>query len=399
MRVQQPAASWLTARVRAVLLVAALALGWAAIYADRTLLYPLLPLIGSEFHLTGTQQGAIASTYFLTYLALQIPSGILGDRFGLKRVLIPMYLIAGVGLLAVGLLSFHYGLLLAFIALHGFGGGAYYSCSYGLTVGSVPQERRGLSSAVLTSGAGLGVALGLSIAGVLYGVSGSWRLPFTLMGMVTLLLVPVFWALLKGSTQVPQPLGGFRRALGSWRFLAINLAFFFVLYAHWVVLTWGPSFLFREKGVSLNQAGLFTAVVAFPMMLGALLWGRLSDQVSKKRVVLVVVPLSALAILGVASFQGVGLLLSGLAFYGFTGALSLNPLFVAWTGSHALASGKVGLGTAIGVLNTFAMGSSLVAPVVSGWVLDVTGSLRWAFYLAALLSLVGMAFALAARER
>ena len=67
------------------LIVASLALGWAVLYLDRSVLFPLLPAIGDEFYLTGTQRGAITNCYFITYVLMQIPTGVLGDRLGLTR--------------------------------------------------------------------------------------------------------------------------------------------------------------------------------------------------------------------------------------------------------------------------------------------------------------------------
>jgi hypothetical protein len=41
-------------------IVALFSLGWAVIYADRAVLYPLLPIIDDELNLTNVQAGAIA---------------------------------------------------------------------------------------------------------------------------------------------------------------------------------------------------------------------------------------------------------------------------------------------------------------------------------------------------
>jgi MFS family permease len=165
--IHRPAAvAALPTRTLATVLV--LALGWVFLYLDRTTLYPLLPVIGAEFRLSGVQQGAIASLYFLVYVAMQVPSGLLGDRFGLKRVLMVMYTLAGLGVVGVGLLARSYPLLLLFVAVHAVGAGAYYSTSYGITVSSVSPQRRGLASAIVTVGMASGMALGLALPGVLY---------------------------------------------------------------------------------------------------------------------------------------------------------------------------------------------------------------------------------------
>lgn len=58
-------------------------------------------------------------------------------------------------------------------------------------------------------------------------------------------------------------------------------------------------------------------------------------------------------------------------------------------GEHATSINKEALGTATGIFNFCGMLSAVVAPVVSGFILDITDSLVSAFYFAALLSLLG----------
>lgn len=60
-------------------------LGWVAIYAGRTVLNPIMPMIQTEFGLSKTELGMISSLFFLAYTTLQIPAGILGDKIGRKK--------------------------------------------------------------------------------------------------------------------------------------------------------------------------------------------------------------------------------------------------------------------------------------------------------------------------
>lgn len=382
------------------LLITALAMGWVMVYANRLLLPPLLPVIGQEFSLTGTQQGAIASTYFALYVAMQVPAGVLGDWLGLKRVLVVMYLVAGLGMLAVGLLAWNYALLLVFIGLHGMGAGAYYSGSYGLTVTSVPPERRGAGASLVSGGMTLGLALGLVLSPFLYELLDSWRLPYVVMTVPTVLLALFFIKAVRQPARVPREGSGY--GIGSFltnRNLApLCLAAFCLFYAHWVLLTWAPSFLFEERGVSLKQAGPFTAVVSLPTLAGTFLWARLSDRLGRKRVLVAVMPFAVLAVVGLATFTSTAMALACLALYGLCGGLALTPLTVSWAGDHILASRRVGIGTGIAIYNAFAVASSIVGPLLTGWVRDATGSLEGAFYVAAGVIAFGALLALLPRE-
>ncbi|MFU0764648.1 MAG: hypothetical protein ACFWTU_07560 [Leuconostoc mesenteroides] len=58
--------------------------GWIFIYADRTILNPVMPAIQSEFGLNHSQLGLISSLFFLTYTIVQMPFSTLADYFSKK---------------------------------------------------------------------------------------------------------------------------------------------------------------------------------------------------------------------------------------------------------------------------------------------------------------------------
>ncbi len=386
-------------RWRVQLIVAALALGWSVLYLDRSLLFPLLPVIADDFGLTDAQSGAISSVYFITYVFMQIPSGVLGDRFGLKRVLVVMYLIIGLGLFCIGVFSVSYLLLLLFVGIQGFGAGAYYAGSYGITISSVPPRWRGTSSSVVTSGMALGSVLGLSLSGLLYTLSESWRAPYLIMLVPTLLMAALIGVSIRGVPPAPKVQGGFAFLLRNRDFIPLCVTNFCALYAYMVIFTWGPSFLVDQHGMSITRAGLYTSVVMGASLVGALTWGRLSDRLGRKGLTLAMLTGSAAMMSVVAVVDSTPAILGAFAAYGFLGALAWNPIIVSWAGDHTFASGRVGMGTVMGVMNTVGISSAFIAPVVSGWISDTTDSLEMAFFLATAVQLVGVVAALAARER
>lgn len=82
-------------------IIALFCLGWAVVDADWTVLYPMLSVISKDFKLSGKEMGVITSTYFFFYTTAQLVSGMLGDRFGLKRVLVFFSFIAALGIAAL----------------------------------------------------------------------------------------------------------------------------------------------------------------------------------------------------------------------------------------------------------------------------------------------------------
>ncbi len=369
-------------------------LGWAVLYADRTVLYPMLAVIGSEFQLSGAQTGLITSAYFTVYVAMQIPTGMLGDRLGAKRILVAAYFLAGVGMLAVGLLASEYRFLLLLVGLHGMGAGAFYPAVYGITMATVPATMRGMSTALVSCGMSIGLALGLAISGPVYSLAQNWRIPFLVLAVPTLIIPFLFARHLRDARAGNRmSMASFTTILRNPHLMRINAALFSSMYGFWVVVTWGPTFFQTERGLGLTMSGLYLAVVAVTAIPSALFLGRLSDRIGRRRISLVVLPLSALTVWLMAYVHSQTLLLAALVIYGLVGKLAWEPVISAWVGDYAVRFHRDAMGAVIGVFNFFGMSSAIVAPIISGLIRDWTGSLLYAFYVGAALIMLGFILA------
>jgi MFS family permease len=67
---------------------ALLIFGWICNYIVRMAFSPLLEPVMAEFGLSHAEGGLLFSVFFYGYVAMQVPAGLLGDRFGRKRVLV-----------------------------------------------------------------------------------------------------------------------------------------------------------------------------------------------------------------------------------------------------------------------------------------------------------------------
>jgi MFS family permease len=387
---------------RTLVFLAALCAGWTLLYADRTALYPLLSVIGKDFNLSNTQIGTITSSYFLVYVAMQIPSGILADWVGKKQLLMLTFFIAGVALLGFGTFARSYILLLLFTAFHGFGAGAYYPSAYGIMLKTVDSGQWGIAAAIVNLGMSFGLIIGLTISGPLYLYFKSYSGIFTALSLLTLLAAPLFYKVLpdvgKGSEGNSRAFPVVKILKNS-NILLINLAQFCALYGYWTAVTWGATFFQEERGIGMGLAGLFVAIVGISAILPSLVMGKVSDKIGRKKIALILFPLGAATIFLMAYARSTFAILLSLVAYGIVGKSSWDPIAVAWAGSHAIAMDKNALGTAMGVFNFSGMMSAVVAPVVTGFIRDITGSLVTAYYVAALVSLLGGVLVVFIRER
>jgi MFS family permease len=375
-------------------LVALFCAGWAVIYVDRTILYPLLTVIAREFGLTGFQTGLISGTYFTLYVAAMLPAGLLSERLGLKRTLVLFSFVSAVGMAGFGSAAVNFLALLAMAGIHGAGAGSYYTMAYSITIRTVSSRNRGIASGVINGGMSLGLAMGLALAGPLYHATGSWRIPFLILAVPTFLMAALFHGAIR-----EVPIAG-RRTTPVWdlvrdpTLLRMNLTGFCVLYGWWVLLSWGPVFFQSERNLGLTMSGLYTLVVAVTAIPAGLLLGRLSDRIGRKRIILTMLPLMALSLALIPQVQSrTGMLLALMA-YGVVGKLAWDPLAISWLGDYVARYRPEAVGTAVALFSFISVLSAVVGPPLTGWIKDVTGSLAGGFYVAAGLAIVGFVLSL-----
>src|SRR5579862_7959038 len=56
-------------------------------YMDRMVMASSIPFMAKDFHLSPLTQGAVLSAFFFSYALMQLPGGLLADRFGPNRVM------------------------------------------------------------------------------------------------------------------------------------------------------------------------------------------------------------------------------------------------------------------------------------------------------------------------
>lgn len=381
-------------------MVNSLVLGWAVIYANRTCLYPLLAVIASQLDLNSAQAGLVTSIYFIFYVIMQIPAGIAGDRFGLKNVLLVMFLISAFGLLGLGLFGTSYLLLLVFTGLHGLGAGAYYPAAFGTILKTVEPARRGFSSAILGIGMALGLLTGLAVSGPIYELTGSYRTPFVILSIPTFAVIMYIFLKvpnIKGGDRIPW--ADYKKVLLDKELIMINIATFMALYGFWVAISWGPSFLKLERGFSLGQAGFYTGLTALLAIPAAPVWGKLSDRFGRKLVALLVLPLASVTLFLISYVRIPGMIIVLLLIFGMFSNSAFSPLMVSWTGDIVNKRYPGSLGAAVGVFNGIGMCSAIVAPVISGYLRDLTGSFTPAMLAGSIIMMAGTLLILLVPQR
>jgi len=121
----------------------------------------------------------------------------------------------------------------------------------------------------------------------------------------------------------------------------------------------------------------------------ALLWGKLSDYYGRKPLALLVLPASGLVLFCLSQVTGQTAIFATLLTFGLFSNSAFVPIMVSWTADIASSRYPGRMGAAVGVFNCITMSSAIFAPVISGYLLDVTGSLVPAIIAGSAVMLIG----------
>ena len=381
--------------------------GWILMYADRTILNPVMGQIGKQFNLSNAQLGLISSVFFLAYAITQIPFGMLGDKYGRKLVITLGFILFGITTYFSGL-ALSFGVFLLFRVLTGIGEGAFYGPAYAMATESIPTKKLTLGTAIINSGMAFGTSGGYLLSSKLVLENGEhWSKPFFIMAIPTVIIGILFYALLKEKVIRPEDQvekkseqelnkdavaskqkASIRSIFANKNLICTFILCFCSIYANFVIITWLPQFLRVERGFTGTSVGFIASLVPWASIPGALIFAKMSDKYKvTKKFVYCLVPLAVLSTFGMAFVTNKTLLIVVLIIYGLSGKLALDPILVTFVTKNAP---KSSLSTTLSTYNFIGMSGSILAPYVTGAIADAMGSMKVGFYLAAALLLVGM---------
>ncbi|MGI5204119.1 DHA2 family efflux MFS transporter permease subunit [Spirillospora sp. CA-108201] len=160
----------------------ALALSMLALGFDMTILNVALTTLSEELHASTSELQWIVDSYLLVFGALLLPAGLLGDRFGRKRLLVAGLAVFGAASLA-GAFADGPGGVVAARAFMGLGAAVVMPLSMSMLPAIFPPEERTRAVAVWSSAMALGLPLGPLL--------GGWLLENFRWGSVFLVNVPI----------------------------------------------------------------------------------------------------------------------------------------------------------------------------------------------------------------
>ena len=398
----------------------ALLLGFGVLvnYFDRINLSVSQDALHQEFGITVVTFGYLLSAYSWTYALAQLPAGVLLDRFGVRRVgriaslvwSLASYCTAA----ATGVASF----VVARLVL-GVGEAPSFPTNAKAVGYWFPKRERGLATAIFDAAAKFSSAIGVPIVGF-FVVRYGWRagIVFTAsMSFLYFVLFAIFYKnpsedkklsrrereyIVEGGAQ-PETVSGEHAPGSSLKYLirqrkviGLSIGFAAYNYTFYLLLTWLPSYLYRELHLDLMHSALYTSVPwLFAACTDLLVGGWLVDAMvrrtgdaSKPRQWVLVIGMSlGLCIFGaarvhtpVAALVWITIAIGGLA--------AAAP--AAWS-APALIAPKNSVGRVGSIMNFANQIAAIAAPIVTGYIVSATSSFQAAFVAAAVLLAIGIA--------
>lgn len=349
-----------------------------------------LPLIRGDLQISFTQAGMLSVAATATYALGQIPAGFLTDRFGPKRLFFFGVTGSAAFMLQFGMVgSFEHALVNQMLT--GIFRAFMFAPGLTLLASWFPAERRATAMGLYIAGNFTGNII-LSLIGPLMVVSHTWRFPFMVFSLAGIAAALVF--LVFGKEQVRQAardpirlhdLLQLRRHPIVWLASALQIIRMGPVVG---ISFWLPSFLVADRGLTLQTAGLVTAMGAALSAPSNALGGYVSDRLNNPPLVIG----GALAILATTAFllvqiQSLPLLLLVIAVNSIFAQFYFGPLFLV----PVEVLGQRTAGIVTGFCNLFANLGSVAFAYALGVIKDRTGSFAWGFGVICISCLIGVA--------
>jgi ACS family D-galactonate transporter-like MFS transporter len=389
-------------------------------YLDRTNLAVAGPALSEDLDLSPQQMGWIFSAFGWAYAWLQVPGGLIADRFG-PRVLYAACLVAW------SLTTILQGFARNFVALFGLrlATGAFEAPSYPINNRIVtswfPAHERASAIALYVSGQFIGLAFLTPVLATIQQQAG-WKGLFVVTGLVGLLWGVVWYLLYRDPLDHPrandaerayiaegggllsgkktevsrEPLwtrANLAQVLRRRTLWGVYIGQFAVNATLWFFLTWFPTYLVKYRGLDFIKSGYLASIPFLAACAGLLLSGFVSDRLVRggyplglaRKTPIILGMLLSVSLVGAnyTNDTATVIFFMSLSFFG-AGMALISWVFVS------MLSPKHLIGLTGGVFNFMGNLASIVVPIVIGY-LAKDGNFAPALVFIASLGLVGAA--------
>jgi MFS transporter, ACS family, D-galactonate transporter len=383
-------------------------------YFDRINISVAAPQLQQEFNLSPEELGLLFSAFFWSYSLLQVPGGMVLDRFGVKRVGrwgAFLWALAS----SITAISSGFGGIFAARVVLGVAEAPAFPANQKATGYWFPRNERASSTAIFDSAAKFSNVIGVPLVAFAI-VTLGWRWGFGITATLSLAYFLAYWALYRdpsedtrltkaerdyivagGATPEGVAAGGNTAMLG---YLLRNRKVWGLTvsaygYSFYLFLTWLPGYLEQTLHMSiLKSAGYATIPWIFAGLSDLFIGGFLIDyliergydETKVRKTVLVVGMLLGLTVFGAVTTTDPVWAITWItiALTGLSAAAPVGSSIVS------LIAPRGGTGTIGGIVNFTNNLMGVAAPVITGFIVGLTQSFAGAFLVAGIVLVVGI---------
>ena len=370
-------------------------------YIDRASLSVAMPLISKEFDIDPAWQGVILSSFFWTYAFMQVPGGMLADRFK-PRIVIALATVFWGAFQAIAAVATNSLVLLLTRLGLGASEAPIYPAGGKLNGIWMTQTERGRGATLLDGGAPLGAALGSIVIAWLIAAFNSWRMAFVIAGVGTILCGLWAWYYIRNSPRehpsvneaearyieqahaledaASTPSSG-RSWVAYFSFRSVwcmCLGWFFFNVTFYGLLTWMPTYLFKVHNLDIKSLGNTSFIIFFAGFIGELIGGWIGDRWRESggspnlvyRTLFAIAAAMVTVSIFLVAYTSDAVLVVVL--------LSSTLFFLRWCGMYwvipAALAGRAKAGFLGGCMNLGGNIAGITTPIVVGFIVQATGS-------------------------
>jgi ACS family glucarate transporter-like MFS transporter len=379
-------------------------------YLDRITISVVAVRIKAAFHLTNTQFGWALSAFVLAYALFEIPTGLMGDRLGQRKVLLRIVIWWSVFTVLTGAVN---GLtsLIAIRFLFGAGEAGAYPNSCGVISRWMPGSETSRGMSWLGMGGPAGAALAPLIVVPIASVFG-WRAPFFVNGVLGLLWVLVCWLWFRNHPQEMKGISVEEKELieknrnyvkndhsFEWKLVirnpilwALFVSYFSIQWANYFLSAWLPTYLQEGKHFSEQQMKTTTSLVFSAGIPTAFLFGIISDRLiikkgrafARKTIALVSFILMVLSVLASVLFSDPKWVTASFVFAEFSLVTIVLTCF-----STCIDIGGDRVSTITGIMNFCGQTGAFLMSIIFGKLVDLTHSYEMPQYVMLIVLIIG----------
>jgi MFS family permease len=350
---------------------------------DRASLSTAAPSIMDELGLDSATMGIALSAFFWCYLVMNIPAGSLADRYGAKRTLSWAATVWSICSALTGTASHYWHIVLARVGV-GAGEAASFPVNARIVTHNFQPQERGTATGLYISGLRLGFAVTPALMAWLISTWG-WRPAFYATGLGSLLWV-VLWlftfkdARADAAAASAAPKIPWLELVSNRTVLGLVLCKFFQDYLFYLFVTWLPTYLIKARGFTIMQMGFYASLPWVAGFVAQPCFGFASDWLVRRGVSLtvsrkgVIITMQALAVSAVVAGY-VNDPITAVLLLTVSVACESAATSVLWTTCTDVAP-PAAAGSLAGIMNSAGALAGILAPVVTGFLVKITGSFQ-----------------------